>query len=447
MSRSNDDEKSHWEQVQENFDLMFARMNDLWVIQQDLKKQMEANSHKVDRCMNEQQFIAQQVQANGQVVAHLTIRQFDQGNKSEGSVSLVFKEEQPFTNMFAHDKQPRALTAPPIKQPNNHKSESLPHHTLPKMHVPKFEGEHPKLWIKKCHKYFSMYSILEKLWVTAASMHLEGNAAKWFEAYELDHPTITWTTLRTDIQAKFGSDDYRSALTDLIALRQTGTVEEYTAQFQALQYDIMMHSGKYDDLHFATQYVAGLKDDIKSTMEPQVPITVDRAALIAKIQQKVLDRNKHKFQRNTQATRQTQNKPEAKSATSYGNIWRDKQSRDHRKANNLCIHCGEKFEPGHLDVCTKRNKPQLNTLALNDLDREISEDVLNEMAIEELITEDFCQLSLNAISGTESSDCIKLQSTVQNKTMLILVGTGSSYSFVSSQFVQLTKLSTSPIPS
>jgi hypothetical protein len=79
------------------------------------------------------------------------------------------------------------------------------------------------------------------------------------------------------------------------------------------------------------------------------------------------------------------------------------------------------------------------------LDREISEDALNEMAIEDLITEDLCKLSLNALSGAEAMDSIKLKATVKNKTMLILVDTGSSHSFISSQFVQLTKLTTSPI--
>lgn len=111
----------------------------------------------------------------------------------------------------------------------------------------------------------------------------------------------------------------------------------------------------------------------------------------------------------------------------------------------MCFHCGDKFEPGHLEVCTKKNKPQLHALALNDLDREISEDALNEMAIEDLITEDLCKLSLNALSGAEAMDSIKLKATVKNKTMLILVDTGSSHSFISSQFVQLTKLTTSPI--
>ena len=62
-------------------------------------------------------------------------------------------------------------------------------------------------------------------------MHLEDNAAKWWKAYKLSHPTVTWQVFCQDIQAKFGSDDYRTALADLIALKQIGTVEEYTAQF------------------------------------------------------------------------------------------------------------------------------------------------------------------------------------------------------------------------
>lgn len=155
-----------------------------------------------------------------------------------------------------------------------------------------------------------------------------------------------------------------------------------------------------------------------------------------------MDRNKTKFQKHNALAKQQQQKIEGKPATQYGSLWRDRQLRDYRKANNLCFHCGEKFESGHLEVCPKKNKHQLNALALNDLDREISEEALNEIAIEDLIAEDFCQLSLNALAIIESMDYIKLKTTVKKKTMLILVDTGSSHSFVNSQFVQLTKLPT-----
>lgn len=60
-----------------------------------------------------------------------------------------------------------------------------------------------------------------------------------------------------------------------------------------------MHSGNYDKLFFATKYVEGLRDDIKATVEPHVPTTVDKVAIIAKIQQRTLERAKSKFSRNT----------------------------------------------------------------------------------------------------------------------------------------------------
>jgi hypothetical protein len=55
-----------------------------------------------------------------------------------------------------------------------------------------------------------------------------------------------------------------------------------------------MHNSNYDELFFASKYVQGLRDDIKAVVEPQVLVTVDRAALIAKIQQRTLERTQLK---------------------------------------------------------------------------------------------------------------------------------------------------------
>jgi hypothetical protein len=257
---------------------------------------------------------------------------------------------------------------------------------------------------------------------------------------------VTWKKFSADLTKAFRPDDHRTALNELLDLKQTSTVEDYTAQFKSLQYDVSMHSSQYDPLFFATQYVRGLRDDIHAVVEPQVPTTVEKATVIARIQQKVVDRQKLKYQGKNIQTKAIQPKQEFKPATNYGNLWRDKQLRDYRKANNLCYHCGEKYDPGHAEVFAKRNKPHVNALALNDLDREISEDMLNEIAIDEALTEKFRQLSLNALSGTQSADSIQLKATVQNKTMLILVDTGSSHCFVSSHFVNLNKLPMVHIP-
>jgi hypothetical protein len=137
-------------------------------------------------------------------------------------------------------------------------------------------------------------------------------------------------------------------------------------------------------MFFTSQYVRGLKDDIRGTMEPQMPTIVQKASTIAKIQQGVLARSKARYARpNNNPRAYIPLAIEGKPAQPQPNLWRDRQLRDYRKANGLCFNCGEKFVPGHLEVCTKRNKPQANALVLNDLDRELTDEVLNELATED----------------------------------------------------------------
>ena len=101
--------------------------------------------------------------------------------------------------------------------------------------------------------------------------------------------------------------------------------------------------------------------------------------------------------------------------------------RDDQRANNLCYFCA-KYEPGHADGCTKCPKAQLNV--------NITEEVLSQLAVEDSLAADFCQLSLNAISGTAEGGALQLRALVGNKVMLILVDSSSSHSFVSASFVQ-----------
>jgi len=207
-------------------------MNDISVIQQELKTQMQENNKKVDKCAAEQQFIAQQVRANGQAVAQLTLQQFDKEPQefTEGSVSAIFEDEEEFQNVFAHTKDTHkpSTSKQPRHTQHHTKKEDLPHHTLPKMQFPTFDGENPKIWIDNCENYFTIYTIPERLWVTTASMHLQGNAAMWWQAYKQTHRKISWKDFCSTVQSKFGSDDYKSAVQEMLNLKQTETVEEYT---------------------------------------------------------------------------------------------------------------------------------------------------------------------------------------------------------------------------
>lgn len=74
----------------------------------------------------------------------------------------------------------------------------------------------------------------------------------------------------------------------------------------------------------------------------------------------------------------------------------------------------------------------------------MTDEVLNQLAIKDALTEEFCTISLNAISGTAEGDAMRLKSLVQNKTMLILEDSGSSHTFVSPHFLARTGIAVVP---
>jgi hypothetical protein len=67
----------------------------------------------------------------------------------------------------------------------------------------------------------------------------------------------------------------------------------------------------------------------------------------------------------------------------------------------------------------------MNAIVLNDLDVNLTEEVLNELAMEDALTEDFYNQSINAIAGTAEGDAMKLRALVHNKVMVMLVDSGS----------------------
>ena len=90
------------------------------------------------------------MQANGQVVAQLTLRQFDEEGfvDSTSSESVIEDEDdQTFHNVFGKDiDNAKPHHSKGLRHRGEHKStDSVPHHALPKMFFPKFDGTDPKI--------------------------------------------------------------------------------------------------------------------------------------------------------------------------------------------------------------------------------------------------------------------------------------------------------------
>jgi len=68
----------------------------------------------------------------------------------------------------------------------------------------------------------------------AATLHFKENAAKWYQAYKQTHTLGTWAQFCEAVEEEFVADDLRAVMNELLELKQTTTVEEYTTKFQAL---------------------------------------------------------------------------------------------------------------------------------------------------------------------------------------------------------------------
>jgi hypothetical protein len=125
-----------------------------------------------------------------------------------------------------------------------------------------------------------------------------------------------------------------------------------------------------------------------------------------------------------------------------GDLWKDRQLRDYRRANHLCFRCGEKFDPQH--QCAK--KAELHVLAATDHQAEIPEEVLELLELQDLVNAQELSLSINALAGSQSDNTICIRALVQNQVMLLLVDSGSSNTFVNANFVNRTNCTTVDIP-
>ena len=85
------------------------------------------------------------------------------------------------------------LPKPPVPPPTMHASSSDPPNSgyhgnsnskIPKVDFPRFDGDHPKLWLSDCLDYFSLYHVESTSWVQIARLHFVGAAKRWYNSVE-----------------------------------------------------------------------------------------------------------------------------------------------------------------------------------------------------------------------------------------------------------------------
>jgi hypothetical protein len=103
-----------------------------------------------------------------------------------------------------------------------------------------------------------------------------------------------WPQFIAAIEAEFGGDDRGKSIKALLALKQIHSVAEYIHEFQAVTYQVLMFNPNYDDQFFISHFIKGLKWELRGAVESQVPATLERAFMLARVQQDLSDEIKQK---------------------------------------------------------------------------------------------------------------------------------------------------------
>ncbi|XP_019252808.1 PREDICTED: uncharacterized protein LOC109231614 [Nicotiana attenuata] len=276
-----------------------------------------------------------------------------------------------------------------------HGSRNLGHSSQSRVDIPYFEGVDPCAWLRKCERFFQHNNITDpQQKLEEAVIHLNGKAEPWYFSYHISKGVVRWSEFTTEICSRFEGASNRklNLIGEFKKIEQTGTVDEYLEKFEELKAWVLIRNPTIPEEFFLEFFIEGLKEEIRHTVKMLDPYSFNKAVKKARHKENLLT-----------------------TITKGGK------------------KCGEKYHPGH--QCKQR---QLNAIsaAQEETIEEIREQEETMLIPEEEIVDE--AISLNALSGTEVPNTIKLRGESKKNSLTILLDSGSTHSFLDMEAAKRT---------
>jgi hypothetical protein len=98
---------------------------------------------------------------------------------------------------------------------------------LPKVPFPPFDGDNPRLWIRRSEDYFDLYNVDPASWIRISTMHFTGPAARWWQSVGARLRFCTWSEFSKVLLERFGRDQHEYLIRQLFHIRQTTSIAAY----------------------------------------------------------------------------------------------------------------------------------------------------------------------------------------------------------------------------
>jgi len=321
----------------------------------------------------------------------------------------------------------------------------------PKFELPRFDGSNPRLWQDRCEDYFLHWNTPQHLWIQYASGQFEGAADRWLEAARRRIPRATWSEFCQHLMTRFGRNQHQTLIRRMIRIQQTASVADYVERFSELYDQLSAYEVAPDMVHYTTRFIEGLKPAIRMAVAIQQPVDLDKAVELALLFEELEESCEfvsapsspsyappHRPYQSQQQVRPPLVKlaetgilhKEVPKTVSMEDKWQ--QLRNYRKSKGLCFICGEKWARDH------QCKGSIQLHVVQEMMEFMQLDDQQFYECEEqarVVPPQLICVSAAAMGRELVEQTLQLTVVIQNISVKVLVDSGSTHSFLSSELM------------
>ncbi|KAL4326420.1 hypothetical protein GQ457_11G000050 [Hibiscus cannabinus] len=257
---------------------------------------------------------------------------------------------------------------------------------------------------------------------------------------------VQWHEFVAGLFHRFSDKEYSDVVEEFNKLLQRTTVKEYQERFEELKPYMLLHNSHLDEHYFLSNFISGLKDDIKHRVRAYEPTTLAEAYKKAKLHELSLEIEGRKFRYTLRSSVPPlpayTTKPPVVTTGATQKMNPRQNLLEYRRTNNLCFKCGDKFNPEHQCKLKKLNlmEEELPSTEMDQV-KEKEEEVVMETPDGEL------EISINALTRSVVHNTLQIQGTIKGKPLNILVDSGSTHSFVIARWAKegIEVITTNPL--
>ncbi|GJX58361.1 retrotransposon-related protein [Tanacetum coccineum] len=330
---------------------------------------------------------------------------------------------------------------------------------MSKIEFPKFNGDDVKGWIFRCRQFFRIDHVPEEMKVELAAMHVYDKALAWHQQLIKRYGEgCTWELYEQEALKRFGAV-FEDPMVDLKNLKQTSTVQVYQDQFESL-----LNKLELLESYAVSLFVGGLKDEISMPIRMFKLTTLADAFSMARMQEATNNAMKPRYNPSSSNFKfnnvgggykgnglipkptttplalpaPAQNSNGARVPNTLFRKQLTQKELEEKRAKNQCFYCDQRYSPGH------KCSGQVYSLEVIGESEEYEEEVIEQLveANEEEENVEMCnavfdnsgqdtpRISLNALSGVNSFQTMRVRGMVGKQPLHILVDSGSTHNFV-----------------